>query len=154
MHNAVWPGKRLGVIVNSPGGRYDVATSMAIWLRDYRRAGWHVDVGVAGMCASSCLTLLAMGERRFLLGENSGVYVHTIVVTNDDTGETHESLDTSVQWGRFLKAAGAPDSVVGKLLLTPSRQAAPLTALGRLGNRNPVDDEVTRPYGGTIDSAT
>jgi hypothetical protein len=127
LHNAAIPGHKIIVALNSIGGNWTEANRMAIWIRDYRRKGWHVGTGVHGICASSCVTLFAMGERKYM-SQGSIVNVHTVVSTiNGDESTMQEAMDESLKWGRFLKQAGAPDSVVRKLIATSSREGADLT---------------------------
>jgi hypothetical protein len=96
----------------------------------YRNNHVPVYTGVYGMCASSCVTLFAMGTNKVIWGDDSEISVHTMHEVDETPHERQETANTaaaSVNWARFLQQSGAPDSVLGKLVANGTGDTTPLT---------------------------
>lgn len=118
---------RVLLSLNSEGGDWLEGLELGAVLERWTRRGLRIDTFVPwdAECASSCVSLFAVGKARHvgLAGAtrsgktvgNGKVFVHSASVNGE---ENDQSLHITVIWARVLTETGAPASVVGKLVST------------------------------------
>lgn len=98
------------VILNSTGGVISEAADMADLIRNRRLA---VTVHSNAECLSACF-LMFMAAPKKLLMHGARIGVHSAATS--DGAETSGTKATTVDFARLAKEAGAPNSVVGKIV--------------------------------------
>jgi hypothetical protein len=154
-------GYRLDALrLNSPGGSVWEAMAIAVMVR------WVENIATVvqkdAKCESACFGILAAGWRMFVdpaLPKSDSdpdpitqIGVHSLYQFIEQKGSPFlkESGDATIEAVRLLKYLGVPDSVIGKIVTTPSKQLRYLSIsdLKSMGVKVADDPEFnqTRPF--------
>jgi ATP-dependent protease ClpP protease subunit len=110
------------VRLNSVGGQVMAGVDIA---NKIRTLGLNTIVGNGDECASMCVLMFAAGAYRghFSTGR---IGVHSVTmdagVDGAEGGETKDAMAVSTMLARLYKEYGTPDSIIGKMVTTPSDQ--------------------------------
>lgn len=119
------PGpKHVQIWLNSDGGNWDVANGMRAIIEGKQLNGWRIAsvVSPLGMCGSSCVTLFAAADERWVVGSGY-LMVHT-VMTKTGLGYAADQADAmraTYSWMRYLESRGMPPVTLLRLAQTTSR---------------------------------
>jgi hypothetical protein len=118
--------RTITVILNSPGGQVaaaiDIAAMIEGWWWTHRETVVNVFVGGNDQCVSACVFVFSAGTHR-IVEYGGSIGVHSFVDIGKG-GETDASQKLTLEISRVLQKAGAPASVIGKLVATPPDQVA------------------------------
>jgi ATP-dependent protease ClpP protease subunit len=110
------------VRLNSVGGQVLAGVDIA---NKIRTLGINTIVGNGDECASMCVLMFAAGEHRGHVS-TSRIGVHSATMTTGldglENSETKDAMAVSIMLSRLYKEYGTPDSIIGKMVTTPSDQ--------------------------------
>ena len=120
-----------GIRLNSNGGAVSEGAKIAELIRTLKIA---TVVPNGKVCASACFIAFSAGTERWV---SAKAYVGVHGASNQDGQETTGSAATTVLMARLVKAYGASDSIIGKMVTTPPSQMVWLstTDLESMGTR-------------------
>jgi hypothetical protein len=121
-------GGTIEVHLSSPGGSVLAAMKIADIVH---RAGLTTQVPYRATCASACVLVFAAGLAR-IADANATIAVHSVGMPgqadlDQKLIENGETLAATTVMARIMSSYGAPPSVVGKMVATPTEEAAVLT---------------------------
>lgn len=121
-------GGTIEVDLNSPGGSVLAAMKIADIVH---RAGLTTRVPYRAICASACVLLFAAGASRMADAEST-IAVHSAGMRGQadverEMVENGDTLAVTTLMARLMSSYGAPPSVIGKMVVTPTNEAAVLT---------------------------
>jgi hypothetical protein len=121
-------GGTIEVHLNSPGGSVLAAMKIADIVH---RAGLTTQVPFRATCASACVLVFAAGVTR-IADAVSTIAVHSAGMrgqadVEQEMVENGETLAVTALMARIMSSYGAPASVIGKMVVTPTDEAAVLT---------------------------
>lgn len=103
--------KPIFIDLESPGGSVLEAKQIAMIINEGK---YPVSVAKKSECASACFIIFLASPFKFAQ-HGARIGVHSVSIDGKETAETKE---TTVDFARYAKDSGAPNSVVGKLVST------------------------------------
>ena len=126
--NASEAADRLKCYLRSPGGSVLAAMKIADIVR---KAGLTTRIPYRATCASACVLVFAAGVSR-IADADSTIAVHSVGMrgqadVDQEMVENGGTLAATTLMARIMSSYGAPPSVVGKMVATPTDDASVLT---------------------------
>jgi hypothetical protein len=109
-----------GIRLNSPGGQLGEGAELA-YIVKYGKIATVVPAGA--QCASACFLILAAGSEKYA-SFSANVGVHG---ASNRAGQA--AGDATVSMGRAANLLGVPESIIGKMVITPPDQMVWLTPI-------------------------
>ena len=121
-------GGTIEVHLSSPGGSVLAAMKIADIVH---RAGLTTQVPYRATCASACVLVFAAGVTR-IADADATIAVHSVGMrgqadVDQEMVENSGTLAATTLMARIMSSYGAPPSVIGKMVATPTDEAAVLT---------------------------
>ena len=121
-------GGTIEVYLSSPGGSVLAAMKIADIVH---KAGLTTQIPYRATCASACVLVFAAGVTR-IADADSTIAVHSAGMpgqadVDQEMVENGGTLAVTALMARIMSSYGAPPSVIGKMVLTPTDEAAVLT---------------------------
>ena len=132
--------RKVGVILNSPGGAVIEAEKIAFALHSYRATAF---VYKGSVCASACFLMFAASPERFVAPE-ALVGVHSV---SAEGAEDLSTMGMTTAYARDLAIFDVPDAIIGRLVTTAPDKIAWLTGseLSEMGVTFVTDSPTMQP---------